>query len=783
MNSPALPEASSPRLAAKTKTVLAVIALLGVTLVFYYRLWLPGLVVLSRDAFRLTLPLKQYLVERLAAGELPQWFPYEAMGRPFIGVTHTAVFHPFTALYLLLPVPDAYRATVLVSCLLAALGAFALGRVLRLSPMGGMAAGITFSLSGYVVSLTENYIYLFSICMLPLFCAALEKALVERYEWVVAPAVIWATVFLIGDIQTGYYYIFIAVLWMAMRTPGFYRQAFVRLALAGVLAALLAAIQLGPAWAVFIGSERTQPLLFHGVALTWSTHPLRLLSVLVSPFGQNANPYDMSKFFFGGPKWGGLWVESLYLGVPVTGLALLGAWHRRDLRVLALLGGLALVLALGRYGGLYDIFYHVVPLWSAFRFPEKFMGLFSFASAMLAGAGLDALRAGKGGATPWLVVAFLCTAAGLALPTEVATAWTAERFEAPAVLARAVTDSAESAFFHSAVAALGVWLIAIGGQGEQFRERVLPLALAALVTFDLARVNFGAYHTGPIEAATFRPPLAEAIAAREGTLEPGRFRLISLRDSHPIIPPSMYRLLGNDAQLVENRQALGLEHNAEFHIETVYYYLPAMKAALLPSLGTDGAARFNVVYYVGRRAHLENPRYAQGVVAVLPEYELVLFKNPVPAKPRAYLSRRPERSASPVNPAALLARPDFLSGDVDVIEATAPTWPRPSPDGVATIEHYAPEEVRVPVNTPQPSVLVLLDAYDAGWTATLDHTTDIPIHRANGLVRAVIVPAGNHVVVFSYETPLLKAGAWVSLTGLLLCTGLIAHANWRKRHA
>ena len=783
MNSPALPEASSSRLAAKTRTVLAVIALLGVTLVFYYRLWLPGLVVLSRDAFRLTLPLKQYLVERLAAGELPQWFPYEAMGRPFIGVTHTAVFHPFTVLYLLLPVPDAYRASVLVSCLLAALGAFALGRVLRLSPIGAMAAGITFSLSGYVVSLTENYIYLFSICMLPLFCTALEKALVERHAWVLAPAVIWATVFLIGDIQTGYYYLFIAVLWTAMRTPGFYRQAFVRLALIGGLAALLSGIQLGPAWAVFIGSDRTQPLWFHGPALIWSTHPLRLLTVLVSPLGQNANPYDMSKFFFGGPKWGGLWAESLYLGVPVTGLALLGAWHRRDLRLLALLGTLALVLALGRYGGLYEIFYHVVPLWSAFRFPEKLMGVVSFAVAMLAGAGLDALRAGKGGALPWLAVAVLCTGAGLLLQTEVAATWTMEGFGAPEVLARAVTGSATYAFLFSAVATLGVGLIAFGGQGKQFRERVLPLALAALVTFDLARVNFGAYHTGPIEAARFVPPLAEAIAAREGTLTPGRFRLISLRDSQVIIPPSLSRLLGQDAQLVENRQALGLDHNAEFHIETVYYYLPAIRAALPPKVGTDVAARFNVVYYIGRGAYLEDPRYVQGVVAALPDYDLVLFKNPVPAKPRTYLSRRSERADTPVDLPALFARPDFLSGEVDVIETAEERLPGPASDGVVAIERYTPEEVRVRVETPHPAVLVLLDAYDAGWSAMLENGGSIPILRANGLVRAVIVPAGNHMVTFSYQTPLLRQGAWISLVGTLLCTLPFLQARWRRRPA
>jgi len=392
------------------------------------------------------------------------------------------------------------------------------------------------------------------------------------------------------------------------------------------------------------------------------------------------------------------------------------------------------------------------------------------------------LRAGKGGALPWLAVAVLCTGAGLLLQTEVAATWTMEGFGAPEVLARAVTGSATYAFLFSAVATLGVGLIAFGGQGKQFRERVLPLALAALVTFDLARVNFGAYHTGPIEAARFVPPLAEAIAAREGTLTPGRFRLISLRDSHVIIPPSLSRLLGQDAQLVENRQALGFDHNAEFHIESVYYYLPAIRAALPPKVGTDVAARFNVVYYIGRGAYLEDPRYVQGVVAVLPEYELVLFKNPVPAKPRAYLSRRPERAVSPVDPAALIARPDFLSGEVDVIETSDPTLPGPAGDGRTTIDHYTPENVRVRVESPKPAVLVLLDAFDNGWTARLENGTELPILRANALVRAVVVPSGAHVVTFSYRTPLLRAGAAASLAGCLLCLGLISHAWWRRRY-
>jgi uncharacterized membrane protein YfhO len=131
---------------------------------------------------------------------------------------------------------------------------------------------------------------------------------------------------------------------------------------------------------------------------------------------------------------------------------------------------------------------------------------------------------------------------------------------------------------------------------------------------------------------------------------------------------------------------------------------------------------------------------------------------------------------------ALFTRPDYLSSEVDVIEAPEETLPGPATEGVAKIERYEPEVVRVWVKASQPAVLILLDAFDQGWTAKLESGLVLPIMRANALVRAVAVPAGTHLVTFSYKTPLLKAGAAASLVGCLLCTGLITHAWWRRRH-
>ncbi len=786
MNTPSMPEPLSPGTTPRTRFFASsgfMVALLcGITLAFYHNLWWPGLVLIRRDAFRFFLPVKQYLAERLAAGELPQWFPYEALGRPFIGVAHTGVFHPFTALYLLFPAHNAYRISTLLSCLLAALGAFVLGRVLKYSRTGALVAGLAFALSGYVVSLTEHITYLYSICALPIFCAGLEKALRERQSWVVAPALVWATVFLNGDIQTGYYFGFITVAWTATRGSSAYRPAVLRVGLVLALTVMLAAVQLGPSWAVFAGSDRTEPVAFHEQALSWSTHPLRLVTLLVSPVSENADPVALARFFFGSPKFG-VWSESLYLGLPVVVLALLGAWYRRDLRMLTFLGVVSLLLSLGRYGGLYEIFYRLVPLWSVFRYPEKIMGIASFAIAMLAGAGIDAVRDGKTGATPWLVTAALCAGAWSGLQTETAGAWTVSHFGAPAPLAEEVVRSTSLALVWSGITAGGLGLAVLATQRHWIPLTALLATLTMIVALDLARVNHSVYRTGPAEIATFTPAFAEAISAREGTLAPGRFRMLSLRNPTYVSPKSLRRLLGHDADIVERRQALDLEHNAQFHLETVFDYLPGSSAAFSAILGqyqgTAVAARFNVAYYIGRTAQLADARQSEHLIAVLRDYDLALFANPDPAKPRAYLARHPERAAAPIDPAALIARPDFLNGAVDVLETSDGPLPEDADAGTASIERYAPEEVRVKVEAARPAVLVLLDAYDQGWTAALENGTELPILRANALVRAVVVPAGAHVVSFSYRTPLLKAGAWTSIAGTLLCLGLIVHARRR----
>lgn len=791
----------------QSPSCLALGCLCLAVLAFYHKLWWPSRILVKRDAVMTFLPIKQYMIDRLRSGELPEWFPYDALGRSFIGVAVSGLFHPFTALYFFLPVRDAYRFSVLLSCLLAGAGAFVLGRRLQLSPAGTMLAGIAFACSGYVASVTENLPYLYATCLLPLFLAALDKALSDHMGWLVVPAVLWATVFLNGDIQTGYYFAFAALLWVTMRTRDRLRTAWLKLALVTGLACLLAGVQLGPSLSVFLGSNRRNPSLFQDGQFdwsTWSTHPLRLLTILAWPNSTQADPADVMRIFFGGPTMTS-WAESLYLGVPVVGLAVIGLRKRRDLRVLAVLGIATLVLMLGRYGGLYEIFRQVVPFWSAFRTPEKFMGFVSLCTAMLAGAGLDAIREKPTHPAPWLAAALTCMGAGWVLRTDTVQILIADSYHISMELTGDVAGTSATALFVSGTATLGLGLLIAAARQGWMRNTILTIGLLALVTLDLAGANMRAYFTGPRAVAEFLPPLAQAIRAQESTLHPGRFRIMTQLVGTQFLSPALLEdALGvYGASSVHLRHALHALSSSTYQIENLFPWLPGYHPALgtfITSRPSDAAfARFNVAYFIRQRLLPDMAPQSLGklapeltesdlvrsrpksalVVAELPEYDLMLVRNSVPARPRAYLSRRPEQVTAPVAPAVLFERTDFLSGAVDVIE-TPDALPGPAAAGRADIAHYEPELVVVRTETPAPAVLVLVDAFNPGWRVTLDTGEELPILRANILMRAVVIPAGIHDVTFSYRTPFLTAGVAATAAGILLALALIGAAQFRR---
>jgi uncharacterized membrane protein YfhO len=80
----------------------------------------------------------------------------------------------------------------------------------------------------------------------------------------------------------------------------------------------------------------------------------------------------------------------------------------------------------------------------------------------------------------------------------------------------------------------------------------------------------------------------------------------------------------------------------------------------------------------------------------------------------------------------------------------------------------------------QDSILVLSDNYYPGWKAAVDGAPTI-ITKANVTMRAVRVPAGEHVVSFDFAPTTLTVSIYMSLAALVIVAGALVSIEIRKR--
>ena len=130
----------------------------------------------------------------------------------------------------------------------------------------------------------------------------------------------------------------------------------------------------------------------------------------------------------------------------------------------------------------------------------------------------------------------------------------------------------------------------------------------------------------------------------------------------------------------------------------------------------------------------------------------------------------PSSSPTTIRPGRAVQSDDFDPTTTVILEggqnlATDPT-------STLAIWEYELHTVTISVETDQPGYLVLPDAYYPGWQATVDDRL-APIERANYAFRAVYVPAGKHVVKFSFNPLIWKVGLGLTtLSSLFLLSWL-----------
>jgi hypothetical protein len=686
-----------------------------------------------RDLSTYFFPLRRFLLQGVLEGQLVYWNPFAHEGAP---LTLTPLGYLPDLLQLLRPSEAGLSLVLALHFPLAALGAFALGRSLGMGGAGALAAGLVYALGGFALSTVNLYVYAQALGWAPFVILGLVRAARGTRR----DAALGALAIAVALSTTGLEVVAQAIgagLLLAVRRE---RGALVRLTLALVLGGSLAAAATFPVGALVADSARGRGFAPE-VVVAHSVHPITLAQTLVA--GLYADPSRFTDSFWGQNYFprGFPYFLSLYLGVLVLGLALLGALlGSRPARLLAALFALGLVVSLGRYAGLESVV-EAAPWLRRFRFPSKAFYSVHLASALLAGLGLDALV--RRGALAWRRAGFVLLALGALVA---AAPWLAlqqpgvRRFLTlgffPPELRVAARETALSAI--AADACQGALFALVGGALALLASRglVAPGRAAAglllLLGADLVRAGAG---LNPMVSPAFfaRSPESRAIA---DSVRTSGGRLFAFDASY------------SPAYFVARRRLV--DHEA--------WSFAVFQETFLPN--------FNLEQRVPTALSLD-------LTMLVPEARVLAPDDASPNALPRLLDRLRQAAVSHVLSLEPLAHPELSPELVSSAARIAPLRAflyrlrEPTPrfealgHGEVQLEAEAPGRLLLRVEGEHPGRLLVRDAWSPGWRATVDGAPAEVMNLAGH--RVVPFPAGRHTIDLRYHPPGLRSGLAVSL--------------------
>ena len=413
-------------------------------------------------------------------------------------------------------------------------------------------------------------------------------------------------------------------------------------------------------------------------------------------------------------------------------------------------------LMLGRYGGLFNLLYHVAPGFSMFRTPARFSGLLDFCLAVLAGVLVNELVDGRRSLRvkgPLLAIGALygLVLGGLFLfGSKVFPELRNERFYGHAVMA-----VVQSLLLFLSMAGL-VGLMASGRFGRQ--ARIGAMLLAALAFLDLY-LAFHRFHQGSVKPEDYFADrnglIAQMTQLRE---QEGPFRFAQLRDgkiSEEVVFPRNIGYLYPGYEAIEG------------------YILFNMK----------GYQLFNSITNERIRLAVQNVGVVANADRTTGRVSLMKYTNSLP-RVKFYHHVRAYDEAKAICADLDAGRLDYHS-EIGVLRQDCLTY------GVATgavpatasatahITPVSPEEYRISYQTTAPGIIFVSESFYPGWYADGGR---YPIISTFGAFKGIVVPeAGSGVIVVKFSPPVLWIGLAITLSTLGVLVALLGWSTFRTR--
>ncbi len=748
----------------------------------------------ERDTTFWYYPLVEDIVRIVTSGAWPVWHPYRGFGEPLLANPSNQILYPPAYLHFLFEPLTAYTWYVVSHLLFSGMGVYWLARRLGVSYLGSFLASCAWVASGPLLSTVNMWNHFSGAAWIPWVILAARRAC---DSFAAKDALLWgvtiacqvmtgspdasamAALCSVGGVLDG-------LRWSSWRDPTNLRW-LKTVALAWGFGAGLAAAQALPTLDLLAGSLRLELSL--SARQAWSVHPLAMLQTAVPMHfkGLSRQPGDSTSI---GEVKGPL-LASLYLGVPVLGLAAAGALGPRRPGRVALVVLLVAVacIALGRHAPFFEWLVTLVPPLRIFRHPSKAMILAPFACALLAGMGVDAL--GRQDLSRQRSTALLVWCGALAALGAAAAGWALlvleGRLAVPFSPEPAFVEGLRLAATDSALASLAGLLIL--GLVFQHRRRAFVARIAvALAVVELVSVTKRVNPTVPRQALSERPPtvsvLSSAGAARGARLFSWDYVQSVRGKQYPnfdvaqaLSPPgisSLARALGY-RMLYPAGGRWGLSGSYEPDVLGFRpSYLRTLETSVRAAEETPLFARLLQMGSVDYALAIHRESFADLLpLATVPSpfpRPIEVFRVPDPL-PRVYAVGIGRLVGPDAGYRALAdASFDFRR---QVLLAGGPVQDNALFSGALRVREARPDRLRIETVFESPGYVVVTDAYSPGWRASIDGRPTL-LQRANVGFRAVLVPAGTHVVEMTYRPASIVAGFAVSALAALVALATAA---------
>jgi hypothetical protein len=666
-------------------------------------------------------PWRYFIGECLQDGILPLWNPYQLLGSPIHADPQSSAWYPVTWFFGFLIGYDIYVISIdfLLHIFLAGMGMFYLAKKLGFKDETAFLMGVSYMLSGFFTGNAQHFMWIISGAWIPFILGAflqLRKApslpaaiMLALAFFMIMTGGYPAFVFLLLYLLAAIFILFIVEDVRAKKSAELIKFSKL-LALSAIFTVLfgmvviLSVYHLPGAMTRGSGVTLTQALFGAFTPQSFVSFLLPFASIREMEFYNT--DLSMSNAYFG----------LLTLVFFITGLMVK---RTKLLNVFLGWGIFCLAASVGSALPLREFLYHYFPFMDLFRFPALFRVFFILSFIIIAGFAFDEWRKDEGRMSrkikiSWVSVVIVTL--GFVIYALVQGNLDFSYFiQNQLLISSDKTRIVQHIFFQGLIQIIILTMFFLLLSTWKNTKYALAgiILLAGLDMIVATRLN------GPYTVYT------------------QRFKSAEIKE-HSRLFPDGFPVPGK-TPLIENKDTKGIAFQALWRNLNIFH----------KQISYEG---YNPLHLKGFEEMADNH----------PELFETILRNPL-----VYLSDK----ASPVDSMLIHEQ----NGDFDQVriyferedyKRLSIVDSRLSIEDVLIISGYSPVKITVKSRTKDDALVNLLQNNYYGWKATVDGKP-AKVYTGNLSFLAVLVPAGEHEVVFSYDPGIVRIGFWISLVALV----------------